>query len=385
MFVELMLRIAVACARALYALMRLLPVRDRIVMISRQSNRPSRDFRLLAAEWQQRHPSTEIVMLCDTMRPGIMGRLAYLPVILRQMHHLATSRACVLDGYAIPVSVLEHRRGTAIIQIWHALGAIKKFGYQSLDRPSGRPSWLARTLRMHYNYDYVLCGGPASVPVFAEAFGVDPAQVLPLGLPRIDYLLAAAAAEESLPRSASLAALTERHPELLEGDLTTILYAPTFRTEGRPGYRAVAERFLDGPYRLVMRPHDLDPITIQHPRLISATGVNTLALLPLVDIVITDYSAVAFEAALIGKRVYFYVPDIDEYTERHGLNIDPLTTAPSISSRDIDVIARRIESEPYDQAMLDSLMGPYLPTPLAGATERVADLIERAIGMTERP
>ena len=37
------------------------------------------------------------------------------------------------------------------------------------------------------------------------------------------------------------------------------------------------------------------------------------------------------------------------------------------------------------QAMLDALMGPYLPTPLAGATERLADLIERVIGMTERP
>ena len=41
------------------------------------------------------------------------------------MYHLATSRACIVDTYIIPVSILKHRDELIIIQIWHALGAIK--------------------------------------------------------------------------------------------------------------------------------------------------------------------------------------------------------------------------------------------------------------------
>ena len=54
----------------------------------------------------------------------------------------------------------------------------------------------------------------------------------------------------------------------------------------------------------------------------------------LADCVITDYSAVAFEAGIIGKPVFFYVPDINEYRASPGLNIDPLAKFPQVSSPD---------------------------------------------------
>ena len=40
------------------------------------------------------------------------------------------------------------------------------------------------------------------------------------------------------------------------------------------------------------------------------------------DIVITDYSAISAVAAFLNKQLYFYVPDLDEYSEIQGLNID---------------------------------------------------------------
>jgi ATP-dependent DNA ligase len=58
---------------------------------------------------------------------------AYLILqVLNEMFHLATSKYCIIDSYVIPVSILKHRNKLVIIQIWHALGAIKKFGYASL-------------------------------------------------------------------------------------------------------------------------------------------------------------------------------------------------------------------------------------------------------------
>ena len=49
------------------------------------------------------------------------------------------------------------KRDQTIVQIWHALGAVKQFSYQCLDRPGGQTSALARAMDMHRNYDYVLC------------------------------------------------------------------------------------------------------------------------------------------------------------------------------------------------------------------------------------
>ena len=48
--------------------------------------------------------------------------------MFKQMYHLATSRVVVLDSYCIVASVLKKKKGTTIIQMWHALGSFKKFG-----------------------------------------------------------------------------------------------------------------------------------------------------------------------------------------------------------------------------------------------------------------
>lgn len=48
---------------------------------------------------------------------------------------MATSRAIILDSYCIAVSLLGERIKAPVVQIWHALGNMKKFGYAALDTP----------------------------------------------------------------------------------------------------------------------------------------------------------------------------------------------------------------------------------------------------------
>ena len=73
--------------------------------------------------------------------------------MLTQMYHIATSKVVVLDGYCIAASVLNHKPDTKIVQMWHALGTIKKFGYQVLGTEEGSDPDVARIMRMHKNYD----------------------------------------------------------------------------------------------------------------------------------------------------------------------------------------------------------------------------------------
>ena len=64
------------------------------------------------------------------------------------------ARVLVVDTYAIVASVLRHKSDLTVIQIWHALGAFKKFGISILGQEEGRDERIARAMRMHEGYDH---------------------------------------------------------------------------------------------------------------------------------------------------------------------------------------------------------------------------------------
>ena len=375
---RLLIATATLVARAIYAAMKaVLPVRHKVVFLSRQSDTPSRDFLLLSDALLAADPDLQIVIRTKMLGTSPGARAASAIAMLGQMYHLATSRACVVDGYVIPVSLLDHRPGLFVVQMWHALGAIKKFGYQSVGRPGGRSAGIAGAMRMHRNYGLVLCAGPATVPVFAEAFGVDAKIVVPLGLPRIDYLIATAEgrAKGSLPPGA--VAFRDAHALLADTDRRVVLYAPTFRTGGADRYRDVADRFADARYTLIVKPHPLESARIEGANVINAGGADILDVLPLCSAVITDYSAVAFEASVMDTPVYFYVYDHDEYARDYGLNIDPLVEMAQVSSRDIAELADRIDSGETHPELMERFKDRYASAP-AGCAGRIAATILEA-------
>jgi len=60
------------------------------------------------------------------------GRRELLLAALRSVQAgflLATSRLVVVDDYFFPMDVIRPRAGTSFIQVWHACGALKRFGY----------------------------------------------------------------------------------------------------------------------------------------------------------------------------------------------------------------------------------------------------------------
>jgi len=366
---------AIWLAQVLYALLKLLPRRHKVVLLSRQSNRPSRDFAMLAEELVRTDPTVEVVVRCRFIGPRLTERIAYVGEVLAQMYHLATASACVVDGYIVPVSVLNHRPGLKVVQMWHALGAIKKFGLQAIGLPGGRDSGVASAMRMHRNYDLVLCGGPAAVPAFAEAFGVPGSAVVPTGLPRVDYLLAHADAASANSLPAGVARLYERFPLLADASRRTILYAPTYRRNRPDHYRDVLERFDDPRYTLVIKPHPLVTSDVGGANVVNAGGVDILDLLPLCDVVITDYSAVAFEACVLDKPLYFYVYDLDEYGTEHGLNVDLMAEMPGATSRDIGEIAAAIDEDAYDETLVERLKERYVSVTDGSCARRIAGLV----------
>jgi CDP-ribitol ribitolphosphotransferase len=363
--------LAIALAQTLYAAFLLfLPARHKVVMLSRQSNRPSRDFTMLAAELQRRDPQLEVVIRCRFIEGSLAARALYVSDVIEQMYHLATSRVCIVDGYIVPVSVLSHRPGLTVIQMWHALGAIKHFGYQSLDRLGGRSSRVARAMRMHRNYDVVLCGGPSTVPVFSAAFNTPAEKVLPLGLPRVDFL-----ADKGAVHTETTDRLTAFFPRLADDSKRRVLYAPTFRKRGATGYSSVLAAFDPERFTLIVKPHDLEVAALDSPHIVDATGTDILDLLHICDAVITDYSGVAFEAAAADVPTYYYVYDLDAYKADQGLNLDPLAQFGEDASRDIAPLVERIAAGRRDTAASERFRFDFVPACESKCTNTIAELV----------
>jgi CDP-glycerol glycerophosphotransferase (TagB/SpsB family) len=325
-------RIVVLALRAIYWLLNRLPRQNKLVLISRLYATTSQDFATLQAEITKQTPTTTVVVLNHRNTNPL--RVPFQ--MLSEMYHLATARACITDSYIAAISVLRHKPGLIIIQIWHALGAIKRFGLAALDSAEGRPSRFARTMQMHRGYDWVIAGGPPMVLPFAECFGVPPERVLPIGTPRVDRLADPAARERRRHR------IQAAHPEV--GRRPVVLYAPTFRKGGEPVQVApLLDALAPTDFDVVVALHPLDGRDFStRPGVIQDAKITTPEWLAVADAVVTDYSSLVFDAAVAGVPLYFYVYDLDEYRERRGLFLDVDRDLPGPVERDAAALAKAI-------------------------------------------
>lgn len=209
-----------ALYNAVYAVMKLRPMQKKVVMISRQSNSQRPDFEQLGAEIEARDPGVRLVYLCREIGDTPLELLRYCFHLLHCAAELSTAHVCIIDGYCIPVSVLHHRKELRVVQVWHALGAIKKFGRQALSVPGGRDKELAERMGMHKHYDAVLCASHRTAKAYEEAFGVSADKMRVTGVPRVDAIL-------KMNRARCRRRFFAAYPELREQKI--VLYAPTFR------------------------------------------------------------------------------------------------------------------------------------------------------------
>ncbi len=331
-------RIATALLTAFYRLCRLLPARKRIVMLSRQSDTPPVDFTLLS-DWVRRtHPGWSCVMLAERLSGA-----GYAFHMLRQVYHIARARAVVLDSYCIVVSLLDARIAAPVLQIWHSLGDMKKFGYMALDTPGGRSSATARLMHMHAGYDSILCSSLSFVDKIRASFGAPREKMYEAPLPRVDLLV------DRGVRDRRRAEILAAYPEL--AGKKTIVYCPTFRRGASGGEEAAVRALVDAVdftrYNLVFKKHPVSTLRIDDTRVLQDYD-PALDMLYVADYAISDYSTVIYEAGLLEVPVFLYAYDWDDYRRRPDLSIDIEHDVPTLFSADAKAVMAAIEADAFD-------------------------------------
>lgn len=310
---------------------------NKIAFISRQSETPSTDFRYLINEIKTNYPQYKVVVLCRMIPQSFGGKIRYIGEMFRQMKAMATSRVVVLDGYCILASMLRHKKDLKIIQIWHALGAFKKFGRSVLGKEGGKSPETAKAFKMHNNYSLIAASGDKCVPHFAEAFGQPESRFIPIGIPRMDYLTDPAENERMRGN------ILRRYPQLDNGR-KNILYVPTFRDT--PADKAALDKAAEElvnqvnytDYNLIVKHHVVDTNKEQvytDSRMNKAEGeyFTGMDFMCAADFVVTDYSSVIYEALLKNLPLYIYCFDSDKYINERGFYIDFWSDIPALYSK----------------------------------------------------
>ena len=364
---KLILYLARLCMNIIYFFIKLFTVKqDKVTLLSRQSNTISLDFKLILKELEKENIKTKV--LCKKIPKKIGGRIKYCFYTIKCMYHIATSKVCIIDGYNIPISALHHKKGLEIIQIWHALGAIKKFGYQVLGKKEGTSKETAKIMKMHANYTCVTCASEATKKIFKEAFNTNIDKIKVWGMPRIDYLLGK---DNEIDKNVHNLLLD--YPKLK--NKKNIVYVPTFRRGKTLNISDLINAVNKDKYNLIIRLHPLDKTRVEDKYKIKSS-YSTFDLIKIADYVITDYSAIAFEAASLDKPLFFYLYDLDEYNDTRGLNINLQEKMRSCTRKDIKEIIDIIENNKYNYEELKNFKEEYVETIDTNNTKRIVDYIK---------
>ena len=99
----------------IYFFLKLFPIRNKIIFVSRQSNKPSLDFLMLSSKIKELDKDVEIVFVIKKTNKTVIDVLKSTFVLFRQMYHMATSKVCITDGYNITISVLKNKKRLKIV------------------------------------------------------------------------------------------------------------------------------------------------------------------------------------------------------------------------------------------------------------------------------
>lgn len=367
---RLILKIFIFLLNIVYAFFKLLKSRKKVVMISRQSNNVNNDFRLLGDVLKSKY-GLEVVYLCRTLDGGVnstlLTKIYYGLHMFTQMYHLATSSVCVLDSYSPVVSILNHKKSLKIVQMWHSIGKMKKFGFQIINLKEGSSSMIAETMNMHKNYDVIYCAGEAYKDVLMEGFNADESKVRIFTLPRVDLL------NDEKYISETRKAIYEEYPQLKDKSKLNVVYAPTFRKDESgfdTNFQKLVKCFDFDKYNLIVKLHALSELSVRDERVIFDEKFSTLQMLSCTDKLISDYSCMIYEAGIKKIPIYFYNYDMELYEENRGLVVD-YDALPGYKSPDPAELVASLE-KPYDIEYLDSFVKSVIDN-TENCSEKMAD------------
>ncbi|GIO23401.1 CDP-glycerol glycerophosphotransferase family protein [Oceanobacillus sp. J11TS1] len=280
---------------------------------------------------------------------------------LKSIYHLATAKTILLDTYQGFLASTNFRKGTTCVQLWHAGGALKRFGLEDPTNEVRSNRALKRFKSVYSRFDYSVVGSEKMADSFKESFGLADEQIIRTGIPRSDLLF------DQDRRDRVYNNIKKQFPSIR--DRKIILYTPTFRNDALDKYDLELDlhrmyQELSDDYVLFIKLHPAVSAGLKYDLYEDfvydfSNYKDTNELLLITDLLISDYSSIPFEYATLERPMIFFAYDLEEYKITSGLidHYEDVVPGPVVSST--NEIIRVIQSDAFDYEKIRSFKQTY--------------------------
>jgi CDP-glycerol glycerophosphotransferase (TagB/SpsB family) len=241
-------------------------------------------------------------------------------VLRRVVPELKKAKVIICDNYFAVLGGINFSNDVKIIQIWHANGAIKKFGFEAEYVRRMTQIDKKRYQQVYNQFTHYVVSSQHMANIFASSYHSS-INTLPFGYPLTDIYFDNDHKKEVLKR------LKEDNPK----GKKIVLYVPTYREEkmNNPLDFTYMEKKLGDEWILIVHPHPHDKELYlklsslsSHNEPLSKWSLSDLLFVT--DCLVTDYSSVPFEYSLANPmgRVVYYCFDYKEYDHLVGIQDD---------------------------------------------------------------
>lgn len=371
-------------SKALWTLGKLLPVDNKKVVLTSFYGRGCADSpKAIAEALHRKDPTVKLICLTDEKHlgniPSYVTPKSY--GILSRIYQLSTAKVWIDNSRK---GAGNKKKNQFYLQTWHGF-ALKRIendvdGGSDLDK-----AYAGYAERDSAQTDLYVSGSKHMTDLYKNSFWYH-GEVAETGTPRNDILFThPTAIREKVCRKLSLD--TERN---------YVLYAPTFRADHNTDcYQldcdkviAACEARFGGEWSVMIRLHpSVDALSAglfsyDGTKIINATAYDDVQeLLCCTDLLITDYSSIMFDYALIGKPIIQFATDIEAYKKDRNFYF-PVDTVPFPLSVNNDMLSECIKA--YDRAQTaekwNAFSKQYGFCEDGHASERCADIILNHLG-----
>ncbi|MCY7973847.1 CDP-glycerol glycerophosphotransferase family protein [Bacillus inaquosorum] len=293
--------------------------------------------------------------------------------LIKAVYLMFNSKVVITDNYFLLTSVLNDRKKTKCIQVWHANGSLKKFGLEDITNKQRTKTDIKRFKKVYSSFDYLTVGSDEMANIFKKSFGITDHQLLKIGVPLTDPYY-----QESKKIKTDNLKLKSKK---------IILYAPTFRDYDMhsiqlPFTEKQLIHQLKEEYVLFVKLHPAiqNNIAIKYSSdyIKDVSDYALYDLLIAADILVTDYSSVPFEFSILNKPILFYTYDLQLYQEKRGLVDNYLSIIPGRACYDSKSLINEIQT-PFNNSKIKDFSDKWNKYSEGNSSKNLLHFVENLI------
>ena len=303
-------------------------------------------------------------------------------ISIKNMYNLATSKYVLLADNFFPLAFMNFHKDVILVQLWHASGIFKKFGYDFVDK-----NYQNLLEKIGKRINYLLVSSKNISEIYAYAFAMDVDKTLPFGTPKFDYYSKENTSDSNKLRIRKI--FEDKYPNIK--DKKIVLYAPTFRETSK--YNNVFNYFdfnkfveeLGEEYALFVRLHphmsqfssdDFEKV-LENPNIINVGGFKDEQELLLVsDVLISDYSSMMAEFTLLKRPIIFFAYDLENYVKNErDFYIDYEEDVPGKVVFNMNQLIEVFKEKNFDLTKLDKFLDYQFEYLDDNSTKRLVDFL----------